>query len=157
MAGMVPHVAISGCIAVLVNELPISLPEKAVIAISTSFLSHFVLDAIPHGEMEGGMVREFFIGFPIYLILAMISFFIRGIEVSTLFCLSGFSGMLPDGFLFVTHYFPSTVCSRIIIRQNVSNHWFRKVWPGTWMFGWRYHFLTAMGGVLAFLIVLLLL
>jgi len=157
MAGMVSHVATSGCIAILTDRLPVGLPEKIMIAVGGSLISHFVLDAIPHGEMKGGMTIEFFIGLPVYLFLAALSYLVKGIEAAMIFCVSGFAGMIPDGLLFLTRYCPQNGGAKFLIRQNKKNHWFLKVWPRDWMFGWLYHFSMATFSIVIFLIALFLL
>jgi hypothetical protein len=133
---LIPHLIVSGVIAAKINFLPLAL--------LLSFLSHYLLDFLPHveyfienieakkwGHSKSDFLKigtDFFIG----LLFLLLIHIIKGTDYYVL-ALAGFFGILPDLINFAYFFYPNNKFLKwhsslhekfhVLKHKKISNKW----------------------------------
>lgn len=144
------HCSFSAVIAALVSQGNLPIENKIAVVSVASFVGHFILDSIPHGETKQ-LWKLFISGLIVSPIILILSFLKGGLELFFLVGLALFFGNLPDGLFFIamSDKFKENKWARFMLKLNTMTHWFsfkpsKLSWrvntdcPDLTLYSWRY-------------------
>jgi hypothetical protein len=109
----------------------LALSAHPALALPAAFLSHFVLDAIPHFEMPNNNIgttrfRNYLVLDMLLCVLLVVALFALGTPHWWLVSLCAFVATTPD-FMWVTDYVKSQKQGRQVLRSKSKAPWYRRL------------------------------